>query len=143
MEAAGGGEAAVEAAAQSGLGREAGSGPIKRAARVGEERIEGGLGALKGKGHAVTGKRRDEPVSVAESDGIGHEGLRTERKGGHGAERCGIVLGKSEACGEGVEAGGVEIGGEQGGSGACETALAEEATEVYLAAFDSGEPDVG
>ncbi len=145
MHGAGGGEARAKPAAESVVRGAARGGPIGLAARIGEERIEGGLGALKRERHAVAGEGRDEAVRVAEGNGVGRRrSLRsgkTER--GDGAERSGIGFDGGETRGERGQTGGFEVGEEQGEVRAGEPALAEEAAEVDLAAFDGGETDVG
>ena len=64
MQHAGGEEPDPEAAVKCPSRRGAGGGPVGSAARVGEQRIERGLGALQGDGHPVAGKWRNEAVGV-------------------------------------------------------------------------------
>lgn len=125
--------------------RAARRGPVSRLVGVGEERIEGELGALKCHRHAVAGERRDHRARIAECDAIGcrcrHRAIKTDS--GDRAERSGVERGIGETLREGGEAGGGEIAEEEIRAFGAKFAPAEEAAEVDLSAFDAGEADVG
>ena len=119
------------------------SGQSARCGRIGEQRIERDLGALKRHGHAVAGERRDHGAGVAEGDAVRGRNLAVELHGGDGTERLPVKIGPGQPVGQDGQFRRPQIGEQQSRALGGQFATAEQAAHIHAAVLHPGEPDIG
>lgn len=143
MQRPGRAETQAEAAAKKVVDGAARGGPFGLPAGVGQQWIEGELGALERHGHAVTGERRDHRTGVAEPDLRRIRDTAIEADGGDGAKGRVVDIRGADTFRETRKSGSGEVTEQKVGAFDAKRTAAEEAADVDAIVLDSGEPDVG
>ena len=109
-------------------------GPRELTVRVGEQRVERELGALKRHRHAVAGEWRNHRARVAEADAICRRHAAVKGNGGDGAERIGVEFCGGEAREKLGEPGGLQVAEEEVRPFPAEVSSTEETADIGVTA---------